>query len=160
MEREGVVPPLEAGQPALVISRLLNASCQRVYDAWTTADHVRRWMCPEHGSVAVAELDVRVGGSFRIEMLIDGVRSAFTGEYRELHPPHRLVFTWVSGHTHMRPTLVAVDLRPHGTATEMTLTQTLLPDAISRERNMRGWTMLTKHLLSYLQSLHLKDDEA
>ena len=39
----------------------------RVFAAWTTAEQVQRWMCPEDGSVAVAELDVRVGGSFRID---------------------------------------------------------------------------------------------
>jgi uncharacterized protein YndB with AHSA1/START domain len=149
-------PPQGAEQPPLIVSRLLNAPCQAVFAAWTTAEHVQRWMCPEGATVAVAALDVRVGGAFRIDMLVNGVQTAHTGVYREIRPPHRLVFTWVSAHTHFRPTLVTVDLRPHGDKTELTLTQTLLPDETSRERHAWGWTRLLDHLGTYLLS---RDEE-
>jgi hypothetical protein len=81
-------PPQGAEQPPLIVSRLLIAPCQAVFAAWTTAEHVQRWMCPEGATVAVAALDVRVGGAFRIDMLVNGVQTAHTGVYREIRPPH------------------------------------------------------------------------
>jgi len=145
-------PSQGAEQPAMIVSRLLNAPCPAVFAAWTTVEQVQRWMCPPGATVVAAELDVRVGGAFRIDMLIDGVHMTHTGVYREIRPPHRLVFAWASTHTHFRDTLVAVDLRPRGDRTELTITQTLLPDETSRERHAAGWPRLLDHLVAYLQT--------
>jgi uncharacterized protein YndB with AHSA1/START domain len=53
-------------------------------------------MCPESVSIPLVELDVRVGGAFRVDMLIDGAVVTHTGVYREVTPPEKLVFTWTS----------------------------------------------------------------
>jgi uncharacterized protein YndB with AHSA1/START domain len=145
-------PSPGAAQPPLIVARMLNAPCEAVFAAWTTVEQLQRWMCPEGATVAMAALDLRVGGAFHIEMLIQGVRSTYTGVYREIRPPHRLAFTWVSAHTYFRDTLVTVDLRPRGDKTELTITQTLLPDAPARERHARGWTQLLDHLVAYLRA--------
>jgi uncharacterized protein YndB with AHSA1/START domain len=150
MREPPVEPPQGTQPPPVIVSRLLDAPCETVFAAWTTVEHVRRWMCPQGATVAVAELDVRVGGAFRIEMLDHGVQTAYTGEYHEVRPPYRLVFTWISPHTYFRPSLVTVDLRPRGAQTEVTITQTLLSDELSRERHTRGWTQLIDHLVVYL----------
>jgi uncharacterized protein YndB with AHSA1/START domain len=139
-------------EPSVIVTRVLNASRETVFAAWTTAERVERWMCPVNGTVAVAELDVRVGGAFRVDMLVDGVQTAHTGVYREISPPHRLVFTWESTHTLFSTTLVTVDLRARGDKTELTITHTLLPDEISRERHTWGWTEILDHLVDYLQT--------
>jgi uncharacterized protein YndB with AHSA1/START domain len=139
-------------EPSLFVTRILNAPCEKVFAAWTTAEYVQRWMCPENGTVAAAELDLRVGGAFRIDMLANGVQTSHTGVYREISPPHRLVFTWVSTYTYFRDTLVTVDLRALGDKTELTITQTLLPDEISREGHTWGWTQIMDHLVNYLQT--------
>jgi len=143
--------PAHRGDPqALIITRILSASRQAVFDAWTTAESVRHWMCPEAMSVALAELDLRVGGAFRVDMLIDGGRSVHTGIYREISPPERLVFTWRSRSTHDRDTLVTVDLRALGEKTELTITQTLLPDEEAVRNHTRGWTQVLEHLAAHL----------
>lgn len=147
-----------ADQPSLIVSRLLNAPCETVFAAWTTVEQVRRWMCPQDAIVAVAELDVRVGGAFRIDMLHQGVQTTHTGVYREIRPPHRLAFTWVSTHTRFRATLVAVDLQPRGDKTELTITQTLVPDEESRERHTWGWAGLLDHLVACLSDA-VKEDQ-
>jgi uncharacterized protein YndB with AHSA1/START domain len=139
-------------QHTLTITRILSASRQAVFDAWTTAESVRRWMCPGGGSVLMAALDVRVGGTFRIEMLIDGVHMVHTGVYREIKPPERLVFTWMSRHTRHRPTLVIVALRALGDQTELTLTQTLLPDEDAVHQHTRGWTQILERLAATIQT--------
>lgn len=135
---------------SLTITRVLPATRQAVFDAWTSAASVRHWMCPESGSVALAELDVRVGGAFRVDMLVDGERTVHTGTYREVAPPERLVFTWSSIRTGHRDTLVTVDLRALGERTELTLTQTLLPDEAAVDAHTWGWEHLMERLASYL----------
>jgi uncharacterized protein YndB with AHSA1/START domain len=139
-------------QPPLIVARLLNAPCEKVFAAWTTVELMQEWMCPENGIVAAAELDLRIDGAFRIDMLANGVLTSHTGVYREISPPRRLVFTWVSTYTYVRDTLVTVDLHPRGDKTELTITHTLLPDEISHENHGWGWTQLVDHLVDYLQT--------
>src|SRR5215469_4893677 len=92
-------PPERADGHTLTVTRLYTASREKVFNAWTTEESVRQWMCPEQGAVVLAELDVRVGGSFRVGMLVGGERTIHTGIYREIVPPERLVFTWTSKYT-------------------------------------------------------------
>ncbi len=136
----------------LTITRILVANRQAVFDAWTSVDSVQHWMCPEAASVPLAEMDVRVGGSFRVEMLIEGERLVHTGVYREISPPERLVFTWTSQYTQHRDTLVTVELRALGDTTELRLTQALLPDEMAVHRHTRGWTRIMEHLASHIQA--------
>lgn len=145
-------PTHRADPHMLTITRIFTASSQMVFDAWTNAESVRQWMCPEAGSVALAELDVRVGGTFRIEMLVDGVRTVHTGIYREITPLEKLVFTWKSQATQQVATLVTVELRALGDQTELTLTQTRLPDDGAVQRHTRGWTQIMEHLASFVRT--------
>jgi uncharacterized protein YndB with AHSA1/START domain len=131
---------------ALKITRIIHASRQEVFEAWTNAELVKQWMCPEGSSVSFVELDVRVGGAFRVDMHVDGADTIHTGIYREIIPPEKLVFTWVSRHTHYRESLVTLEFLAHGEATELILLQTLLPDDEAVERHTVGWTQLIKHL--------------
>lgn len=135
----------------LIITRVLPASPQAVFDAWTTAESVRHWMCPDSASIPLAELDVRVGGTFRVDMLDQGERVIHIGVYREVRPPEKLVFTWMSKYTLHRDTLVTVELRALGDETELVLTQTLLPDEAATYQHTRGWTQIVEHLATYLQ---------
>ncbi|HLZ23491.1 MAG TPA: SRPBCC domain-containing protein [Ktedonobacterales bacterium] len=145
--------PTHRGDPhVLTITRILTASRQAVFDAWTNAESVRQWMCPGDGSVAVAELDVRVGGTFRVDMIVDGERTVHTGIYQEVRPPEKLVFTWTSKRTQQIATLVTVELRALGVQTELTLTQTRLPDEGTTQMHTRGWILIMERLADFLQS--------
>jgi uncharacterized protein YndB with AHSA1/START domain len=65
-----------------------------VFEAWTRAEHVSHWWDPNRVPLAVCEIDLRPGGVFRfINQGPDGVKYPFTGTYREIVPPKRLVFT-------------------------------------------------------------------
>src|SRR5260221_12786589 len=90
--------------------------------------HRVQWMCPEGSSVSFVELDVRVGGAFRVDMHVDGADTIHTGIYREIIPPEKLVFTWVSKHTHYLEALVTLAILAHGKATVLILCPTLFPD--------------------------------
>ena len=131
----------------LKITRIIHAPRQEMFEAWTNAASVKQWMCPEGSSASFVELDVRVGGAFRVDMHIDGADTIHTGLYREIIPPEKLVFTWVSKHTHYRESLVTLEFLAHGEATELILLQTRLPDDEAVERHTVGWTQLIEHLM-------------
>jgi uncharacterized protein YndB with AHSA1/START domain len=70
----------------LKITRIIPAPRQEVFEAWTNAESVKQWMCPEGSSVSFVELDVRLGGAFRVDMHTDGADTIHTGIYREIIP--------------------------------------------------------------------------
>jgi len=137
---------------SLSLTRILSAGRQEVFAAWTTAASVQQWMCPEAVSIPLVELEVRVGGAFRVDMLIDGAVVTHTGVYREVTPPKKLVFTWTSQNTSHRETLVTVVLHALGDErTELRLTQALLPAEDTTQQHTLGWTQILGHLTTYLK---------
>jgi uncharacterized protein YndB with AHSA1/START domain len=80
----------------ILITREFDAPKELVFKAWTTPELVRRWWSAKRGEVTVAEIDLRVGGTWRYVMIADGgLEVAFHGEYREIVPNERLVSTEV-----------------------------------------------------------------
>jgi uncharacterized protein YndB with AHSA1/START domain len=78
----------------IVITRTFNAPRAVVFDAWTKAKHVTQWWDPSGAPLAVCEIDLRPNGAFRfVHQGPEGVKHAFTGMYREIVAPARLVFT-------------------------------------------------------------------
>ena len=71
----------------ILITREFNAPKHLVYKAWTTPDLVKRWWSAERGQVTLAEIDLRVGGTWRWVMVANGgFEVGFHGEYREIVP--------------------------------------------------------------------------
>lgn len=80
----------------ILIRREFDAPRHLVYKAWTTPDLIKRWWSAKRGQVTVADVDLRVGGTWRWVMVADGgFEVAFHGEYRELVPNERIVSTEV-----------------------------------------------------------------
>jgi uncharacterized protein YndB with AHSA1/START domain len=80
----------------ILITRELDAPKHLVYKAWTTPELVKRWWHANRGEMTVAEIDLRVGGTWRyVSVTPDGFEVAFHGEYRELVPDERIVSTEV-----------------------------------------------------------------
>ena len=79
------------------MTRLFDAPRQLVFEAMTKPEHVKRWWgrLGEGYSVPVCEIDLRVGGRWRFVNRHPEGEVAFSGEYREIAPPGRLVFTEV-----------------------------------------------------------------
>ena len=78
------------------IERVFDAPKHLVFKAWTTPELVKRWWSAKRGTVTVADIDLRVGGTWRWVMIADrGFEVAFHGEYREIVPNARLVYTEV-----------------------------------------------------------------
>lgn len=129
-------------ETALRLRRVFAAPRQRVFDAWTRPEELKRWCAPsEDYSTPIAEIDLRVGGRYRIGMKSpDGNLYVVTGTYREVQPPEKLVYTWSWEGGEMGETLVTVEFREVEGATELVLTHELFPDTKAREDHEQGWT--------------------
>jgi uncharacterized protein YndB with AHSA1/START domain len=80
----------------ILITREFDAPRHLVYRAWTTPELVKRWWAGQRGEVALAEIDLRVGGAWRYVMTSsEGFEVAFHGEFREIVPDERIVTTEV-----------------------------------------------------------------
>ena len=80
----------------ILITREFDAPRHLVYKAWTTPELVRQWWSGRRGEMTVAEIDLRVGGTWRYVMIAEGgFEVAFHGEYREIVEPERIVNTEV-----------------------------------------------------------------
>ena len=79
----------------LVITRTFNAPARIVFDAWTKPELIKRWWVPKSMSMSLlsCEMDVRVGGRYRLEFSHEGSTWAFFGTYKEVTPHSRLVWT-------------------------------------------------------------------
>ena len=79
----------------LVVTRTFNAPARLVFEAWTKPELFRRWWVPKSMGMSLlsCEMDVRVGGRYRLEFSYEGSTSAFFGTYKEVIPHSRLVWT-------------------------------------------------------------------
>jgi uncharacterized protein YndB with AHSA1/START domain len=80
----------------LVVARTFNGPPRIVFEAWTKPELMKLWWGPKSMSVPLlsCEMDVRVGGKYRLEFGHDAATSmAFFGKYMEVTPPSRLVWT-------------------------------------------------------------------
>jgi uncharacterized protein YndB with AHSA1/START domain len=78
----------------ILITREFDAPKELVWKAWTSPELVKRWWHANRGEMKVAEIDLRLGGTWRyVSVTDDGFEVAFHGEYREIEPYDRIVST-------------------------------------------------------------------
>src|SRR5580658_4411785 len=79
----------------LVVTRTVNAPARLVFEAWTKAELFRRWWVPKSYGVDLlsCEMDVRVGGQYRLVFRHEDATMEFFGTYLEVKPHSRLVWT-------------------------------------------------------------------
>jgi len=128
-------------RPAVNLNRVIAAPREAVFRAWTDPDELRRWWGPPGFSCPSAEIDLRVGGRYRIAMQPpEGDVFYLSGTFKVIEPPSRLVYSWAwEGADSPAETLVAVEFRTRGQATEIVLSHTLFADAAVRDRHAQGW---------------------
>lgn len=138
---------MTAPAPRVRLERMLPSPIEDVFAAWTDPQAMAQWLSPT--GRAEVEADVRVGGRLRVVMVGDGRRIEHTGEYREVDPPRRLVFSWISPYTGGEPSLVTVRLTAESdTETHLVLVHEHLPaDAV--ESHGGGWSGILDNLERY-----------
>lgn len=106
------------------MTRLFDAPRDLVFEVMTTPEHVRQWWgrLGEGYSVPVCEIDLRVGGGWRFVSRHPNGEAAFFGEYREIVPPSRLVFTEIFEQFPDSVSVVTTELTEENGRTRMTAT--------------------------------------
>ena len=104
----------------LEVRRTVAAPRETVFQAWTDPEMLKKWWRVDAGwSTPIVEVDMRIGGRYRLGMLESGKGAPYVvgGEYREVTPPEKLVFTWIwEGPEPAEETLVTVEFLDQGNA--------------------------------------------
>ena len=147
----------DAKTGTVVVTRAFAMSRDRVYAAWTSAEHVRHWFGPVGFTVPEVEIDFRVGGAFNLCMRSPaGEDHWMYGTYLEIDEPARLVFRFDVG-PRGRPAFTAlttVTFDDEGRGTRVTVTQAYdIHEAHARgaiQGAAEGWRMTLDKLQAHL----------
>jgi uncharacterized protein YndB with AHSA1/START domain len=125
----------------LEIRRTFAAPRERVFNAWTRSEELRKWFAPGPLTTAVADSDLRVGGRYRITMRgPDGHEHTVTGVYRSIDAPKRLVYTWRwEDKPSAGESTVTVEFNERGNSTEIVLRHEGLPNEKEIADHQHGW---------------------
>lgn len=126
----------------LRIERTFDAPAPAVFDAWTSEEVLRRWWHAEPDwETPRAEVDLRIGGRFRVTMRNphDGAEYSGGGEFLEIDRPRRLAFTWTWDDTPGNRQLVEVDFSERDGVTTVVLVNSGLADEEAKESHRAGW---------------------
>ncbi|MCB1216362.1 SRPBCC family protein [bacterium] len=137
----------------LRLHRVLATSPDRLYRAFLEADALVCWLPPHGYACTVHELDARVGGrhSLSFRNFSTGETHSFGGEYLELVPGERIVYTDNFEDPHIPgETRVTVMLRAVSCGTEMTIEQAGLPEMFPLDACYLGWQQSVEKLIAFL----------
>ena len=127
---------------ALRVTRTIKADRQRVWDAWTRPEQVKKWSCPVPDGVRAYDADLRVGGTYELAMDVEGERHTAFGQYREIDAPRRLVYTWDwrEEDQRMGETVVTVEFEEGDGVTIVTLVHEGFPAEEAKKAHEQGWS--------------------
>jgi uncharacterized protein YndB with AHSA1/START domain len=144
-----------ATKPSLALQRHYPVAPEKVWRAWTDAEALKRWWGPGPGEpVSLAELDVRVGGRFRIVFGgPDGKMHECAGVYREVVPHRKLVFTWHwPNTTPERISVVTIEFHGSPAGTDLVFKHEQLFDEKARDDHQRGWSASLDKLSAFFEA--------
>lgn len=124
------------------LHRVLRAPPERIYRAFLDADALAKWLPPNGYTGKVHQLDARVGGRFKMSFTNFSTAQTmpFGGEYLELSPNERLVYTDEFDDPNLPGVMrTAVSLKVVSSGTEMEIVQEGIPEAIPLESCYLGW---------------------
>ena len=150
----GAVTVTIPGDRQIVVTRLFDAPRALVFEAWTKAEHVAHWWDPSGEPLAVCEIDLRPNGVFRfVNRAPDGGEGhSFSGIYREITPPGKLVLGSTSS-----PGVSTLVFTEQGEKTKLTMTIECATkkdrDALLLMRVDAGTAQTLDNLAAYLPTI-------
>jgi uncharacterized protein YndB with AHSA1/START domain len=163
-------PVTEAATLKLEQTRVIRATRSRVYEAWTNPEILKQWFGPAKMHCPSATMDVRVGGSYRIDVVPDVPppspapvsgqrstecaerRSAALGTYTKVVPNELLQFTWAPDWNPGEQSLVTVSLKDVAGGTEITIRHENFATESSRDGHNNGWVGCLDKLADKLEA--------
>jgi len=146
------------GMDPVILEAQFNASPERIYQAWTDPDDLAKWFGASPDKVSRAELDTRPGGTWRIRFDSGASEAGWLeGEYIELDPFSRIVFSW----RHMQPvpdsdpiaspeSKVTIELSGDETLTTLALRHEGISSDSARQNVGSGWVSSLERLMGSL----------
>lgn len=135
----------------LVVRKTIRATPERLFDAWTHPEDLCKWWGPQSVTCIGAEIDLRVGGCYRIgNQFPDGKVLWISGEFELIERPRRLIFSWQLGS--QAAERVTVTFAARGESTEVTVAHERIADAAARDRHQQGWLGCLDGLGRYLSA--------
>jgi len=135
----------------LVVRRMIPASPDHLFAAWTEPERLRKWWGPEGVTCIDPVVDLRVGGSYRIgNQLPDGKVLWIAGEFEVIEPPHRLTYTWRLEGLSETAERVTVRFEACGAETEVIVTHERIPNEMLRDQHQHGWKGCLDGLAEYM----------
>lgn len=134
----------------LVVRRTIRAPAARLFDAWTRPEQLVQWWGPKGAHCPHAEVDLRVGGRYRIgNQFGDGAVIWICGHFEAIDRPRQLVYSWA-----IEPAAgaerVTVSFDERDGVTEVVLVHERIADAASRDQHAQGWDGCLDGLVEYL----------
>jgi uncharacterized protein YndB with AHSA1/START domain len=125
---------------SLVVRRIIPASPDRLFEAWTTPAQFQAWWGPRGVRCLSAEIDARVGGRYRVANQLPGGEVLWiVGEFLVVEPGQRLVFTWRLEPGNALAEQVTVRFEPRGSSTEVIIVHERIANEHARAEHEQGW---------------------
>ncbi|MEH7351885.1 SRPBCC family protein [Gottfriedia acidiceleris] len=127
---------------------------EKVFAAWTKPALLEQWWGPQGYKTKIVEMNVEVQGNYKFIMRSpNGIDHIVFGQYLEILPSEKLVFTWQwEQQTEFPITIVTVDFLEIDGKTEVIVTHSNLPNEDEAKNHTHGWTsFLEEKLTSFFQ---------
>ena len=158
-----MIPPFlktPRGQDPVVVEGVFDTSCERLFHAWTNPDDIIQWFGPGISGLESAKVDLKTGGIWEFAYAEhEGKVDTLSGEYVEIVPNERLIFTWThkresrSGDVEItQASLVTVEFEEEGGGARMRLTHENIRTESGRLGVTDGWRKSYERLAQYLSA--------
>ena len=149
----------------LQICRTIKSERTSVFDAWTRPELMQRWFAPGAMTVTSATGDLRVGGTYQVEMSGDNgsgkcMHAAVGGTYKEIVPHELVRFSWAWPADPTPESLVTVEFKGEDARTEITLTHDGLASQEAFDKHQHGWLGCLEKLVAFCESSEFAGTEA
>ena len=143
----------ERASRTLRIERTFDAPAEAVFEAWTSAEVMRRWFHVDPDwETPTAEIDLRVGGELRVVMRdpSDGAEYGARGRYTTVERPGRLAMTWVWDDDPDNPQMIELEFSERAGRTTVVMVNSRIPTERRRGAQEDGWSRCFDRLDSAL----------
>lgn len=136
---------------ALEVTRVIKAPITNVWRAWTDPTEMIKWYAPEQLTTPEADVDLKVGGSYRIVMEGDDGKHTAVGTFTTVEEPHTLSFSWKWEESPEAETHVTILLEEVAeNQTKVTLRHEGFADEKSAQMHTKGWESTYNKLEKYV----------
>jgi uncharacterized protein YndB with AHSA1/START domain len=144
---------IDAEATTFRVSKIISAPVERVYKAWTDPNQIKMWFGCDNVKESEITQDLRVGGKYSyVTKAADGTTTTLEGEYKEVVPNKKLVYTWTNNSVEFpaKDTIVTIEFVASGNETEVRIKHSNFALAKSAEGHNAGWGRALENLASFV----------